>query len=147
MGAAMPSPRLSSRIKRLHLLMTRLVDESLRPYGLARGQWQVLAYVHEAGTLSQRRLQESLKIESATLTVIVDLLVAKGWLDRLPDPDDGRVRLLRLTPDGAERWKHVPDPIAQVEHTMLADLDAAQRSIVADAVERMIAGLENERKV
>jgi DNA-binding MarR family transcriptional regulator len=146
-GEAVPVPRLSNRIKRLYLLLSRFVDDSLKPYGLARGQWQVLAHVHQAGTLSQRRLQESMKIESATLTVIIDLLVTKGWLERLPDPADKRVRLLRFTPDGLERWHDVPDPIALAEERMLAGLDATERSVVADAVERMIAGFEIERKV
>jgi MarR family transcriptional regulator for hemolysin len=146
-GEAVPVPRLSNRIKRLYLLMTRSVDDALKCHGLARGQWQVLAHVHEAGTLSQRALQESMKIESATLTVIVDLLVAKGWLERLLDPDDRRCRLLRFTAEGAFRWKDVPDPIARVEESMLAGLEPAERAVVADAVERMIAGLETERKV
>jgi DNA-binding MarR family transcriptional regulator len=145
-GEAVPVPRLSIRIKRLYLLLSRSVDDSLKPYGLARGQWQVLAHVHEAGTLSQRRLQESMKIESATLTVIVDLLVTKGWIERLPDPADKRVRLLRFTPDGAARWRDVPDPVALAEQRMLAGLDARERAVVADGVERMIAGLETERK-
>ena len=146
MGEAVPVPRLSNRIKRLYLLMSRSVDDSLKPHGLARGQWQVLAHVHDAGTLSQRRLQESMKIESATLTVIVDLLVAKGWLERLPDPADKRCRLLRFTPDGVVRWRDVPDPIARVEQRMLGGLDLGERSVVGDAVERMIAGLDRERK-
>lgn len=146
MGEAASVPRLSNRIKRLYLLMSRSVDDSLKPYGLARGQWQVLAHVHEAETLSQRRLQECMKIESATLTVIVDLLVAKGWLERLPDPADKRCRLLRFTPDGQTRWLDVPDPVALAEGRMLAGLDPGERSMVADAVERMIAGLEKERQ-
>lgn len=145
MGEATPHPHISSRIKRLYLLMTRCVDDALKPCGLARGQWQVLAHVHEAVTLSQRHLQEAMKIESATLTVIVDLVVAKGWLERLPDPGDKRVRLLRFTVDGEARWHDVPDPLARVEKHMLAGLDPAERSMVADAVERMIAGLETER--
>jgi DNA-binding MarR family transcriptional regulator len=145
-GEAMPLPRLSNRIKRLYLLLSRSVDDSLKPYGLARGQWQVLAHVHDAGTLSQRRLQESMKIESATLTVIVDLLVTKGWIERLPDPADKRVRLLRFTPDGATRWLDVPDPVALAERRMLSGLDSGERAAVADAVERMIAGLEIDRK-
>lgn len=147
MHPATPVPRLSNRIKRLYLLMTRSVDDALKPHGLARGQWQVLAHVHEAGVMSQRDLQESMKIESATLTVIVDLLVSKGWLERTPDPADRRVRLLRFTPDGHGRWHDVPDPVAEVEARMLAGLDPTERAAVAESVERMIAGLEGERKV
>lgn len=145
MGEVVPHPRIASRIKRLYLLMTRCVDDALKPYGLARGQWQVLAHVHEAATLSQRHLQDAMKIESATLTVIVDLLVTKGWLERLPDPGDKRVRLLRFTVEGEARWREVPDPLAGAEEHMLAGLDPAERSMVADVVERMIAGLETER--
>lgn len=139
-------PAAPRTVKRLYLLMSHAIDDELRQHGLARAQWQALAHVHEAGTLSQRLLQERMAIESATLTVIVELLASKGWLERLPDPTDKRVRLLRFTPDGHERWHTVPDPVAIVQSRMLAGFSDADAERTRKLLTRMITNLENERK-
>jgi DNA-binding MarR family transcriptional regulator len=140
------APRFPHAVKRLYLLMSQEIDESLRSHGLARAQWQALAHVHQAGTMSQRALQQRMKIESATLAVIVDLLVSKGWLEREPDPADKRVRLLRLTPDGRARWFTVPDPVSLVEARMLAGMSDAESARAGRLIARMVANLEDERR-
>jgi MarR family transcriptional regulator, transcriptional regulator for hemolysin len=141
------TPRFPHALKRLYLLMSQAIDEALRSHGLARAQWQALSYVYEAGTLSQRALQERMKIESATLAVIVDLLVSKGWLERQPDPTDKRVRLLRFAPGSRARWLAVPDPVAAVEAKMLDGLSEAEAARARRLVARMVANLEDERRV
>ena len=71
---------LSYRVKRLYLLISQRIDDALKPYGIARSQWQVLSRVSRAGTLTQKDLQHAMQVESATLTCIVDVLVARaGW--------------------------------------------------------------------
>lgn len=139
-------PRLPHTLKRLYLLMSQSIDDALREHGLARAQWQALSHIHDAGTMSQRALQDRMRIESATLAVIVDLLVSKGWLERLPDPDDRRVRLLRFTSEGHRRWHSVPDPVSLVEQRMLAGLSEPEAAGATRVMARMIANLEEERK-
>ena len=46
--------RLPQRIKRLYLLQAQAIDDELKPYGLARSQWQVLSHV-QSGARSRRR--------------------------------------------------------------------------------------------
>jgi DNA-binding MarR family transcriptional regulator len=146
----MPSPtrgpRTPYRIKRLYLLQSQLIDESLRSHGLGRAQWQVLSQVRRAGELTQRALQEIMKVESATLTGIVDVLVAKGWLDRLEDSVDKRVRVLRLTATGHERWEEIPDPIGIVEKRMFRGIGREDRKLIEDGIERMVRNMEERQK-
>lgn len=133
---------LSYRMKRLYLLMVQRIDDALKANGLGRSQYQVLFRVHRAGTLGQKQLQQTMQVEPATLTGIVDVLVAKGWLDRSESTDDKRCRTLALTPEGLTLLESIPDPYEIVETRMLTGLSVARRAQVESALEIMIRNLE-----
>ena len=136
---------LSYRVKRLYLLISQRIDDALKPHCLARSQWQVLARVPARCTLTQKDLQHAMQVESATLTGIIDVLETRGWLERLGDPSDKRLRVLRLTDEGMERLATVPDPFEIVERRMLEGIDRSERARMEGLLEAMIAALE-ERK-
>jgi DNA-binding MarR family transcriptional regulator len=140
------SRRLPLRLKRLYLLQSALVDDVLKAHGLGRSQWLALSRVREAGELPQRELQELMHVESATLTGIVDVLVSKGWLERISSPTDKRARVLRLTAEGERRWGAVPDPIDMAEACTTEGMSAEDREGMARCVEQMIANLERRQK-
>ena len=144
MSTAVAHPEyLSYRTKRLYLLICQRIGDALKPYGLGRSQWQVIARLARSGTLAQRELQQAMQIESATLTCIVDTLAAKGWIERAESSTDRRVKMLLLTSAGRERMSTIPDPYEVVEHRMLeaiADEDRAQTQRVLEA---MIRNLED----
>ena len=134
---------LSYRVRRLYLLMSQRIDDALKPHGLARTQWQVLARVQRAGTLSQKDLQRVLQIESATLTGVVDVLAAKGWLERLECPGDKRLRMLRVTEAGAALLASSVDPYVALESSMLRGVSEQERVRIERDLEKMIRNLED----
>lgn len=144
MTAAVAHPDyLSYRVKRLYLLISQRVDDALKPDGLGRSQWQVLMRVSRADTLAQKDLQQAMQVEPATLTGIVDALVAKGWLERSGSTDDKRCRVLGLAPEGRALLEAVPDPYGIVEKRMLAGVTGAERAEVEKTLEHMIHNLED----
>jgi DNA-binding MarR family transcriptional regulator len=54
---------------------------------------------HE-GELRQVELVRRLKLEKSTTSRIISQLVTRGWVERVPSPDDGRGVLVRMTPEG-----------------------------------------------
>jgi len=144
MGRSVAHPEyLSYRVKRLYLLVSQRIDDALKPYGLARSQWQALFRVRHAGTLSQKDLQQAMQVESATLTCIVDVLSAKGWLERFQSAEDKRVRMLRLTPEGREKLERIPNPYKTVETRLLRGVSDADRAHARTVLEAMIRNLED----
>jgi DNA-binding MarR family transcriptional regulator len=134
---------LSYRVRRLYMLISQRLNDALKPYGVARSQWQVLARVSAAGTLSQKDLQLSMQVESATLTGIIDVLAAKGWVERLESPEDKRCRVLRLTPAGDKLMASIADPYELVETSMLGDIPGRDRTQARRVLESMIRNLED----
>jgi DNA-binding MarR family transcriptional regulator len=53
-----------------------------------------------AGGLPQSELAGALAVSKQAVQQFVDDLVGEGAVERVPDPDDGRGKLIRLTPRG-----------------------------------------------
>jgi DNA-binding MarR family transcriptional regulator len=137
---------IAYRVKRLYVLASQFLDEALKPYGLGRSQWQAITRIRRAGSITQRELQSILQVEPATLSGLVDALVAKGWLERSENPADKRGKLLALAPDAMARLAEIPDPMCIVENKMLEGVSAEDRVVVERVLERMVENLERGRE-
>jgi DNA-binding MarR family transcriptional regulator len=89
-------------LKRADQATRNSMDEGLAPYGLTSAQLDILLYLDERGEAAQRDLQAALGITSATLTRILDGMVARGFVGRRPDEADGRVKCVALTRKGCD---------------------------------------------
>jgi DNA-binding MarR family transcriptional regulator len=86
--------------------------------GLTPGEGRTLAHAARAGLVRQNVLAERLGVEAMTVSTYIDRLEAKGLVERVPDPDDRRAKLVRLTEAASE---------------VLGDVNAAAASIRTDA--------------
>ena len=66
------------------------------------GSAAVLALVDRYGEMRMSRLAELLAVDMSVTSRHVAHVVERGWLERSPDPDDRRSRILRLTPAGQD---------------------------------------------
>lgn len=60
----------------------------------------VLALLHKHGEMRMSRLAELMAIDMSVTSRHVAHTAERGWVERHPDPQDGRSRLLRLTAPG-----------------------------------------------
>lgn len=127
--------------KRLYFASRALMDAVLRPYDLGSTQWYVLYQLANEGPTMQRDLVRLLQIERATLSGIVATLVRKRLVEQMPDSEDQRQRMLRLTPSGKKLWKELPDPIALILSVAFDGIDQAElataRRVLQAATERL----------
>ncbi|MFD5555714.1 MarR family winged helix-turn-helix transcriptional regulator [Streptomyces sp. NPDC127068] len=64
------------------------------------GAATVLHVLSREGEMRLSRLAELLSVDVSVTSRHVAHVTERGWVDRAPDPDDRRSRLLRLTPSG-----------------------------------------------
>lgn len=132
---------VGSWAKRLYFASRALMDAVLRPYDLGSTQWYVLHQLTNEGPTMQRDLVRLLRIERATLSGIVATLVRKGLVEQMPDSQDQRQRMLRITPSGKKLWKELPDPIALILSIAFDGVDQAElataRRVLQAATERL----------
>lgn len=77
-------------------LIRRRFDARAGELGLTRAQWRVVAQLRRREGINQSALAEILEIEPITLVRHIDRLVAKGLIERRPDPCDRRAWKLYL---------------------------------------------------
>ncbi|SCY15789.1 DNA-binding transcriptional regulator, MarR family [Paracoccus tibetensis] len=107
----------------------------MRPFGLTNGQLSLMMALNRSEPPAIGRLAPFLGMDPSTLTAAVKPLSRRGLLVVEPDPDDGRSRLLRITPEGvsllreaAEAWREAH---AELDSALPAGLPAELRDGLA----------------
>lgn len=111
-----------------------LLLAELKPSGLDRGFYALMLIAEHDGCLSQQDLAARLQVDKATMVRVLDLLSAKGYVERKDCPSDRRKHLLRLLPAG----KPVVDDIRAVCRSLN---DTAFAGVPAEARTNFISTL------
>ena len=84
-------------------LRRTVVDKALKPIGVTRSQWWVLANLsrHDSAEgMMQTDLARLMDVGKVTLGGLIDRLEASGYVARRPDRTDRRAKRVVLTPEG-----------------------------------------------
>ncbi len=134
-----------SRVTRLarHLDFTR--RDAFATHGLDGWEFDVLAALRRCGPpyeLSPGQLIQQTLSTSGTMTNRIDRLVARGLVERLPDPRDRRAVRVRLLPDGREIVVAALADLVDAERRILAGLSREERATAADLLRRIVQPFE-----
>jgi DNA-binding MarR family transcriptional regulator len=94
----------ATSIMRVQQILLGDFDSRLAPHGLtfARYEALVLLTFSSRGELPMSKVGERLMVHPTSATNIVQRLAAQGFVERVPNPRDGRGALARITADGRE---------------------------------------------
>lgn len=81
-------------------LMRRRFEQAARPEGLTLMQWRTLGFLSRNGPQKQVALVEALEASPMTVSDLAERMETAGLVTRLPDPSDGRAKVLALTGAG-----------------------------------------------
>ncbi len=136
-----------SRVTRLarHLDLAR--REAFEAHGLETWEFDVLTALRRAGApyqLSPGRLLRETMVTSGTMTNRVDRMATKALVVRMPDHDDKRGVLVRLTPDGLSRVDAALEGLLDQERQLLDGLTTSQRESLAAMLRIVVAPFDDE---
>jgi len=72
-------------------------DQFMKPLGITRAQWWVLAHLSRHDGMMQTQLADVLEVGKASLGDVIESLESGGWVQRRPDPADKRAKRVYLT--------------------------------------------------
>ena len=75
-------------------------DRSIAGLGLCQSDFGVMEALLHKGPLPVKALGEKVLLTSGSMTAAVDRLERREWVERGNDPEDRRVRIVRLTVEG-----------------------------------------------
>ncbi|HOI66813.1 MAG TPA: MarR family transcriptional regulator [Thiomonas arsenitoxydans] len=98
---------LLRELVRTYQAFERYSAAHVQSLGLTPAQFDVVATLGNTEGMNPKQLGDKTLITKGTLTGVVDRLLAKGLVQRLPDPSDGRGQIVRLTTRGQKVFEQV----------------------------------------
>ncbi|MEU0406719.1 MarR family transcriptional regulator [Streptomyces griseorubiginosus] len=134
------------RIYRLARAMGDRVERAYAPYGISRGEFDVLATLRRAGepyTLSPRQLSSTLMLTTGGMTGRLDKLERAALLRRSPDPHDRRGLQVTLTDKGLSVIDEAVEAGLTTQTQALATLPDDRAAQLADLLRELLEGTQN----
>jgi DNA-binding MarR family transcriptional regulator len=131
------------RIFRLSRAMGDRMEKAYAPFGISRGEFDVLATLRRSGepyALSPRQLSATLMLTTGGMTGRLDKLERAGLLRRSPDPHDRRGLQVTLTEKGLDLIDQAVGAGLAAQTAALSALDDAQAGQLADLLRALLAG-------
>jgi DNA-binding MarR family transcriptional regulator len=135
------SMRAATSIFRVQQILLARFDEALRPHELTFARYEVLVLLtfSRAGELPLKVIGSRLMVHPTSVTNAIDRLVAAGYVDRRPNPNDGRGVLAGITAQGRAVVQVATRKLTDLDFG-LADLPEAERAQLFDVLKRVRLG-------
>lgn len=135
---AHPRTRFGLEFALLARRWRRTLDTRLAEAGLTDATWAPLVHLHESGDgISQKVLASLVGLDASSLVRLLDILVARGLVERRTDPTDRRARLIYLTAPGRVAVADILRLLNGREAEILADVSDAELTRVMDVFARI----------
>jgi len=133
--------RLGFLVHDVSRLRRNVVDRALKPLGVTRSQWWVLAFLSRQDGMPQVALADELDLGKVALGGLIDRLETAGLVERRPDKVDRRVKRVFLTPVGAGLIETIRDSVAEAESAISNDIAEADLQATVRALRAMKSNL------
>jgi DNA-binding MarR family transcriptional regulator len=118
-------PQRSAELSRLFLTRTSVC--------VSRTEVGVMRNLRE-GPQRITELAAQERVTQPAITLLVNRLAERGWVERIPDPTDGRAVLVSLTAAGQEVFERLRSEYRALLHEEMATLEDSEVETLAAAV-------------
>jgi len=120
-------PQRTAALSRLFLTRTSVC--------VSRTEVGVLRKLNDDGPRRITELAADERVTQPAITLLVNRLAERGWVERVPDPSDGRAVLVSLTPVGEGVFEQLRAEYRALLHEEMAMLDDSEVAALAAAVD------------
>jgi len=124
-------------------LITQFYEERLKLVGLKVGQFSILRAVFFQKETTNRELQNILVLDQTTLTRNLKPLFRDGYLQTTSDPNDGRLKTIRLTQSGRDLYEQALPIWQQAQQDILNKLGEEKAKQIHELANTFIKGLSS----
>jgi len=146
MPAPSAAPSIGNALRKAQYYLRVELDDALRDVKLTAPQYFALAALSAQPGLSGAALARRCFVTPQTMTGIIANLATASLIDRVPDPEHGRIIQTRLTTKGTALLTQARILIERIETSMVRDLDRAEREALADLLLQCADALAQRRR-
>jgi MarR family transcriptional regulator, organic hydroperoxide resistance regulator len=137
--------RLFLRLYQASNLMHKTGTRAVSRFGATTQQWAVLGALSRPAVRDQgmtvKELIAFLMVSRQNLTAVLDRLEGAGLVERVRAVGDGRLRHVRLTPEGDRIWSDMLVSIRRYYKDTLADFSTEECLLLFRLLDRLRDGL------
>jgi DNA-binding MarR family transcriptional regulator len=136
---------VAARLGRLGTVFIAAIERVAAGFGLSANEYVILCVLRASGRpfrLPPKAITPLMPLSSGGMTNILHGLEARGLVERLPDPSDGRGVLIQMT---AEALKLVDQAIAAhvaEEHRMVTALALKERDVLQALLSKLLLAVD-----
>jgi DNA-binding MarR family transcriptional regulator len=120
-----------SRLRRI------VVDRALKPLGITRAQWWVLAFLSRRDGMTQTALAGDLDLTKVAVGGLLDRMETGGFVERRADERDARARRVFLTRAGQKLVSTIRASVDTVETEILSTVSEFELEQAANVLLRI----------
>jgi DNA-binding MarR family transcriptional regulator len=129
--------RLGFLIHDVSRMRSHAFDHFMKPLGVSRGQWWVLAHLSRHDGMTQSRLAELLETGRASLGDVIMGLESRGYVERRPDPSDRRGKRVYLTKVAQSLIRRMTVLERHFNEQILIDLCPTERTALIQCLQKI----------
>lgn len=101
-------------------------------------EWVVICQIRKRPGITSGEIAEALRLTRGAVSKVMDKLEAKGWIARATKPQDSRVQLLRLTPQGCRALPELAGIADQNDREFFEGLDSEEKVILRRLLGKLV---------
>lgn len=125
-------------IRRAQQIAVAIFMEECAAFDLTPVQYAAMIVIDEQAGIDATRLSAQIAFDRSTLGNVLERLEARGFVQRYSSPEDKRVKLLKLTPEGRTVVKRAEAAVRRAQHRMLAPLAAKDQKALLDLLSQLV---------
>jgi MarR family transcriptional regulator for hemolysin len=143
--------RLSFLIHDVSRMRRTAFDQLMKPLGVTRAQWWVLAHLSRSDGMMQTQLADALDVGKASLGSFLERLEASGLIERRDDPIDKRAKRVYMARAGHQLLQQMTQQEISFNKRILRELSQHDRdtmirtlTCIKRALSQQITGFATE---
>jgi DNA-binding MarR family transcriptional regulator len=137
------------QIQQFQTLVTKLfqccqerVQYQSERFKLPDAELRCLVLFGEERYLTSKGIAYKMNVVKSRVTKIIDGLVKKKLVQRIPDPEDSRITLLSLTSKGQQKLNEIKEFYDYVNHQVLLQMEPEQRKTMFTNLDLLKTSME-----
>jgi len=115
----------SRELGRVQRRWRALINERLADTGLTEARWVTLLHLSRCEPVNQKDLAARVGIEGPTLVRLLDALEEQGLIERQPDSNDRRIKIVRVTKAAKPLLSQIERIVKEVREEVLGVVRAS----------------------
>ena len=134
--------KLQELISEVHNCCKDRFSHEAKAFNMPQAELKCLMLFEGHKYLTGIEVAGMLEVAKSRAAVIIENLEKKGLVQRSPDPNDARVKLINLTPKGQRKVREIEDFMFDLHQQLLRQITPTQRTSVITALETLRSSME-----